>query len=229
MPESPSRSTSNRILSRLSAKDFALLRPHLDPIELPLRKSLEVRNRRIDNIYFVERGFASVVADGSGARAIEVGLIGREGMTGLAVVLGKERASNDTFMQAAGAGLRISAKDLRRGIDASVSLHRAFLGYAHSFLEQTAQTALANGRSKIEERLARWLLMARDRLDGDELPLTHEFLSIMLGVRRAGVTTALQELEQSGLISTRRGFVTILDRNALEKNANGAYAPPNGE
>ncbi len=220
------RSTSpNRILARLSARDFAALRPHLEAIELPLRKSLEARSKRIDSVYFVERGFASVVADGSGKRAIEVGIIGREGMTGLAVVLGKDRATHDTYIQAAGAGQRISARDLRREIDASASLQQALLGYVHDFLVQTSQTALANGRSKIEERLARWLLMAHDRLDADEMPLTHEFLAIMLGVRRPGVTLALQELERQGVVSTRRGFVTILDREALEENANSTYVP----
>ncbi len=96
------------------------------------------------------------------------------------------------------------------------------LSYAHTFMVQTAQTALANGRSKIEERLARWLLMASDRVEG-ELPLTHEFLSVMLGVRRSGVTTALQELERTGLITHRRGFVTMLDREGLEETSNGTY------
>ncbi len=93
-------------------------------------------------------------------------------------------------------------------------------------MTQTAQTALANGRSKIEERLARWLLLAHDRVDGDELSLTHEFLGVMLGVRRPGVTTALQELERKGLIAYRRSVITIEDRKGLERNANGAYSPP---
>jgi CRP-like cAMP-binding protein len=92
---------------------------------------------------------------------------------------------------------------------------------------QTTQTALANGRSKIEERLARWLLMADDRIDGGELRLTHDFLGIMLGVQRPGVTIALQELERSALIAHRRGVITILDRAALQKSSNGTYFPPN--
>ena len=98
------------------------------------------------------------------------------------------------------------------------------LRYAHAFLLQTTTTALANGRSKTEERLARWLLMADDRIDGDELPLTHEFLGLMLGTHRPGVTIALQALERAGLISGRRRSITILDRKKLEKSANGAYA-----
>src|SRR5207253_1903221 len=105
----------------------------------------------------------------------------------------------------------------------SNTLHRAMLSYAHSFLLQTTTTALANGRSKIEERLARWLLMADDRIDGDDLPLTHAFLGLMLGTHRPGVTIAVQALEKAGLITTRRSQITIVDRKALEKSSNGTY------
>jgi CRP-like cAMP-binding protein len=103
---------------------------------------------------------------------------------------------------------------------------QVLLSYVHSFLVQTTQTALANGRSKIEERLARWLLLAQDRVDGNELVLTHEFLSVMLGVRRSGVTTALQEVERKGLIAHRQSLISILDREGLEEESNGSYSPP---
>jgi CRP-like cAMP-binding protein len=228
MPENPTRSrTPNRILSRLSREDFALLEPQLEAVDLPVRKHLETRKKRIDHVYFMEAGFASVVA-GSGERSIEVGIIGREGMTGLAIVLGHDRAQHATYIQAAGKGLRISAANLRQADERSPTLHRAMLRYAHGFLLQTTTTALANGRSKIEERLARWLLMADDRIDADKLPLTHEFLSIMLGTHRPGVTIALQALETKGLIETRRGSITILNRGALERKSNGTYVPPEG-
>jgi CRP-like cAMP-binding protein len=115
---------------------------------------------------------------------------------------------------------------LAEAIDASVSLHRVLLRYVHSFMTQTTQTALANGRSKIEERLARWLLMADDRIDGGEVRLTHEFLGVMLGVQRPGVTIALQELERRGFIGHKRGLITILDRAALQKSSKGTYLPP---
>src|SRR2546421_6570070 len=150
----------NRILSRLSRQDFALLEPHLEAVDLPARKALEKRKRRIEQIYFIESGFASVVANGTSKPSIEVGIIGREGMTGLAVVLGQDRAQHETFIQLPGKGLRMSADSLREANDRSVSLHRAMLSYANAFLMQTTTTALANGRSKVEERLARWLLMA---------------------------------------------------------------------
>jgi CRP-like cAMP-binding protein len=217
--------SSNRLLSNLSRQDFALLEPHLEAIDLPLRKRLEKPNRRIDHVYFINAGFASVVANGSN-KPIEVGLIGREGMTGLSIVLGDvERTANETYMQAAGAGQRMTAGNLRDAIANSRSLHRNLLRYAHAFLIQTTSTALANGRSKSEERLARWLLMADDRLDGDELPLTHEFLAVMLGTHRPGVTLAVQALEKERLITARRGSITILNRKGLEKRANGTYVP----
>jgi CRP-like cAMP-binding protein len=214
---------SNRILSRLSRQEFALLEPHLEAVDLPVRKTLEARRKRIDQVYFIESGFASVVANGTSKPSIEVGIIGREGMTGLAIVMGHDRAQHDTYIQVAGHGLRISAAKLREADERSMILHRAMLRYAHAFLLQTTTTALANGRSKIEERAARWLLMADDRIDGDDLPLTHEFLGLMLGTHRPGVTIALQALEKAGLITTRRSHITIIDRKGLEKSSNGTY------
>jgi CRP-like cAMP-binding protein len=221
--------SSNRILSRLSREDLALLEPHLEAVDLPARKSLEKRKKRIEQVYFIESGFASVVANGTSKPSIEVGIIGREGMTGLAVVLGHDRAQHDTFIQLPGKGMRMTVDSFRgEAQDRSVSLHRELLRYANAFLMQTTTTALANGRSKIEERLARWLLMAHDRVDGDELPLTHEFLGMMLGSPRPGVTLAVQALEKEGLIDARRARITILGRKALEKRCDGAYAPPEG-
>jgi CRP-like cAMP-binding protein len=216
---------SNRILSRLPRADFALLEPHLDAIDLPVKKALETRKRRIDHVYFMESGFASVVANGRDKPSIEVGIIGREGMTGLAVILGNDRAMHDTYIQVAGSALRISANNLREADARSPTLHRAMLRYAQAFLNQTTTTALANGRSKMEERLARWLLMAHDRVGSEELPLTHEFLGLMLGTHRPGVTLAVQALEKERLIRARRGNITVLSRKGLEKRSNGTYVP----
>jgi CRP-like cAMP-binding protein len=155
MSKTPIRTTSkNRVLAHLARADLALLKPHLTPADLPVSTQLETANARIDLVYFLERGFASVVADGPGKRSIEVGIIGREGMTGLALVLGNDRSTHETYMQAAGSAQRISAARLRKAMDQSARLHRSLLRCAHAFLIQTAQTAVANGRSKLEERLA---------------------------------------------------------------------------
>ncbi len=223
------RTTANRLLSHLSEQEFALLEPNLKRVDLPLRKQLETRNKSIDQIYFPESGFASVVADGSGSRSIEVGLIGSEGMTGLAVVMGTDRAQHDTYIQSAGAGLKIAAASLRQAMEQSSSLHRCFLLYGHTYSVQTTYTAMANGRSKIEDRLARWLLMAHDRVRADQLTLTHEFLSLMLGVRRPGVTVALNLLEKAGLIKASCGAISVIDRKGLEQTSNGAYGVPEAE
>ncbi|HJT15140.1 MAG TPA: Crp/Fnr family transcriptional regulator [Dongiaceae bacterium] len=223
------RSTANRLLSRLSPEDFLLLQPNLKWVDLPLRRQLERPNKPIDQIYFLESGFASVVADGSGGRGIEVGLIGREGMTGLSVLMGTDRSPHETFIQSAGEGVRISAGSLRRAMDISRTLHGTLLLYAHAFALQVTNTAMANGRSKIEQRLARWLLMAQDRIGKDEVLLTHELLSLMLGVRRPGVTVALKLLEEAGVLRARRGLISITDRRGLERLADRTYGVAEAE
>jgi CRP-like cAMP-binding protein len=224
----PSQST-NRLLSRLSPGDLRWLAPHLKAVDLPLRKQLELRNKRIDSAYFIESGLASVVANGQGDRTVEVGIIGRDGVTGLAVIMGAERAPHDIFMQVAGSGQQLRADRLRDAMTQSETLRRSLLLYGHAYIVQTSRTALANARSKIEERLARWLLMAQDRMDDHAIPLTHEFLSMMLGVRRPGVTIALQFLEDRGMVRRERGQISIVDREGLKKISNGAYGASEAE
>jgi CRP-like cAMP-binding protein len=220
---------SNRLLASAKLADRALLEPHLESVDLPLRTQLENRNKRISHAYFLENGLASVVAKGAKDSSIEVGIIGFEGMTALTVVMGGERAPHDTFMQVAGKGHRVPADDLRDVLDRSASLRRLLLRFAHAFFVQTTYTALSNGRSKIDERLARWLLMAHDRLNGDDVPLTQEFLALMLGVHRPGVTAAIRTLAAAGLIEPKRGSIKVLDRRRLKAASNGAYGPAEAE
>lgn len=219
----------NRILARLSPSDLRLLEPNLTLVDLPYRKVLEARNRRIEHVYFPHAGFASVVAGSQSLQNTEVGIIGVEGVTGLPVLLGTDRALHETYMQLAGYGSRIAAPHLRAAMEESSTLRRVLSRSAFAFLTQVSFTALSNGRSKLEERLARWLLMAQDRSDGDDLILTHELLALMLGVRRPGVTTALSVLEDKGLINLRRGAIAIKDRDGLKLTANGAYGAPEAE
>jgi CRP-like cAMP-binding protein len=227
MPENPSPSgIKNHTLTRLARSDLALLKPDLVALDLPIYTQLETPHSRIDAVYFLEKGFASVVADSSGKRAIEVGITGREGMTGLPVVLGHDRSRHKTYIQVAAAGFCISAAKLRSAMTESASLHRTLLRCAHAFFVQTAETVIANGRSKDEERLARWLLMAHDRLDGREVPLSHKLLAVMLGVHRPAVTVALQALERKGLVRPSRKNITILNRKGLVAFSKGAYVPP---
>jgi CRP-like cAMP-binding protein len=228
MADRPAKPILNRVLSCLSVADLARLEPRLTAADLPLRKSLEMRNRPIEYVYFFERGFASVVANGS-SEGVEIGLIGREGMTGHAVVLGADRTPHDTFVQSAGNGWRISSDTLRSAMAKSSTLRDVLLLFVQVFSIQASHTAIANSRGKLEERLARWLLMAHDRSDSDRLQLTQEFLSQMLGVRRAGVTVAVGLLVKTGVIKITRGAIEIVDRGGLEEESNGIYGVPEKE
>jgi CRP-like cAMP-binding protein len=220
----------NAILNALSPTDFALLQPHLQFVALPFRHRMQQANRRIKTVYFIESGLGSVVAIGSGERRqAEVGVIGREGMTGLPIVLGAERSPCEIFMQVEGRGQSIDADLLSGAMDQSLTMARCFTRFAHVFAVQASYTALANAQGKIEERLARWLLMAQDRIGSDVLELTHEFLALMLGVRRAGVTEALRQLQCKAVLGTARGVVTIADRGGLEECADGLYGQPETE
>ena len=213
----------NRLLLGLSFEDFSCLQPRLERVLLPLRTPLVEPSALIEHVYFLEEGIASVVATTPQGRRIEVGIIGREGLTAPCVLLEADRSPHECFMQTPGAGLRIQVDDLRRAAAASAPLHRHLLRFVHAFMVQMGQTALANGSHVLEQRLARWLLMCHDRVDGDDLTITHESLSLMLGVRRAGVTEALRTLEDGRVIATKRGRVTVLDRVGLEGVAGDSY------
>ncbi|TPM84151.1 Crp/Fnr family transcriptional regulator [Mesorhizobium sp. B2-3-3] len=212
----------NRVLQALSPEDFALLQPSMHHVELAIKAPLEDSYQPIEHVYFPETGIASVVATMTGGRQSEVGIIGRDGMTGVAIILGQDRSPNETYIQVAGNGWCLPVENLRAAIAQSQTLGESLLRYAHAFLVQSSRTALVNGHSKIEERLARWLLMVHDRSEG-KIYLTHEFLATMLGARRPGVTTALQMLEYRGLIHAKRGEITIIDRAGMIKLTHGAY------
>jgi CRP-like cAMP-binding protein len=222
-------SNRNQLLASLSTDDLDLLEPHLASVTLGVRKPLETPNRRIEAVYFPESGFASVVAIQSNGKQVEIGLVGREGMTGLPIVFGNHRSPHSTYIQAAGTGKCISANELREATMSSLSLRNSLLKYAQAFGVQTSHTAISNAWAKMDVRLARWLLMAHDRIGDDALPLTHEFLSLMLGVRRPGVTDALNALRKQGLVSYHRGQITVRDRKGLERTAGDAYGIPEAE
>lgn len=218
----------NRLLQALASEDLALLEPGLSRVVLVAREPLERPGARIEHCYFVEQGLIAVRARSPGSRRVDVGPVGPEGMTGLPVVLNDDRSPHETYVQVAGAAWRIGAGALRSALAASPSLQGLLLRYAQWFLTQTIHTALANGATSVGVRLARWLLMAQDRV-GDCLPFTHELLALTLGVRRSGVTDALHVLEGRGLIRATRGQIAVLHRDGLIEAAGGSYGVPEAE
>lgn len=221
--------SSNRFINNLSSGDLELISPNLEYVDLKLRRRLDSPRAPARYAYFLSDGIASVVSQAVRGRQVELGIIGREGVTGLCIPLGVDRFRQEVYMQVAGVGHRIAADELRAAMAESKTLHNTLLVYVHLFMSQVAGTALANGLGKLEERLARWLLMAQDRLLVDDLPLTHEFLSIMLGVHRPGVTLALSSLQRNGLVVVKRGSISIVDRSSLKSLAGRFYGAPEAE
>jgi CRP-like cAMP-binding protein len=212
----------NRLLAALAPEDFSRLAAQLEPVPLPLHAVLIAPQQPIAQAYFVEEGIVSLVADTREGR-IEVGLTGREGFIGVPIALGAQTTPQTAIVQASGEALRIAAGALEDALDASASLRRVLGRYVQSLLVQVGQTVYANADLTVEARLARWILMTHDRLEQDELPLTHEVLSKMLGVRRPTVTTATHLLEGAGMIRARRGRITVVDREKLEDLAGAIY------
>lgn len=221
-------SVRNQLLLGLSKADRAFLWPHLEPTTLELGAPIEKANTAIRFVYFPDDGIISLVAR-STENQIEAALIGREGMSGTAVVLGNHRSPHDAFAHLPGNAHRISAKKLRAALDARRALRQRLQRFAQVLTVQISHTAFANGTARIEERLARWLLMVQDRQDDDEIHLTHEAIASMLGVRRSGVTDALHTLEGRGLVRANRGVVIVVNRKSLIALAKKTYGVPEAE
>jgi CRP-like cAMP-binding protein len=215
---------ANRLLGLLPRADYARLRPHLQPFPLAYRQSLYRANRPIGFVYFIETGVGSLVNTMANGDAAEVGTIGNEGMVGLPLVLGDDRAPTSVYVQVPGAGLRMTASLFTRELARSPSMRVVMLRYAHAVFNQVAQSAACNQFHTIQQRCCRWLLMTHDRMPSDEFLLTQEFLAMMLGVQRTGVTAAAGALQRAGLIRYRRGNVTIIDRRGLLDRACECYA-----
>lgn len=221
--------TRNALLRSLSPADLEAISQHLKFESLPTGRSFEQPAQAIKRVCFPTDGIVSVVAVSGGEAQAEIGLIGREGMTGIVYLLGDDRSPHDTFVQVAGEGWCMPAAAFSGALRKSATLRPALLKYVQAFMLQTAHTAMANARAGLEQRLARWLLMAQDRLQDGDVPLTHEFLSLMLGVRRAGVTVGLQALEGKRMLTMARGIITVTDRKALLRLAGAYYGVPEAE
>jgi CRP-like cAMP-binding protein len=206
----------NGLLKVLPPADFGRLAASLTPVTLSLKQFLLEADEPIKAAYFIETGMVSYLNYLEGGEALEVGLIGSEGMVGLPLILGVDSASFGAMVQMEGTALRIGPAALRQAFNESEALRNRLLRYMQALHVQVSQTAVCNKHHTLEERLTRWLLMAHDRAGEDQFPMTHEFMSLMLGVRRAGVSITANILKQAGLIHYRNGSMTILDRPGLE-------------
>jgi CRP-like cAMP-binding protein len=214
---------ANRLLGLLTNADYERLRPHLQAVPLEYRKSLYEADKSIEFVWFIETGVGSLVNTMANGDAAEVGTIGNEGIVGLPVVFGDRQAPTSVYIQVPGVGLRMSATAFERELVQSVSMRKVMLQYAHAFFNQVAQSAACNQYHSLRQRCCRWLLMTHDRMTSDQFLLTQEFLAMMLGVQRSGVSAAAGALQRTGIIHYNRGNVTIVDRAGLERQSCECY------
>ena len=216
-------SIRNKLIAGLAVKDFNRIRPHLERITLAQHERLLGPNAPTEYAYFPESGMVSLILSLEGGQVVEVGLVGNEGIVGVLAGLGTSRISGEAIVQMPGSGLRMNTDVLRKEVGVNPSIRQMLLRYVQALFCQITQTAACNARHTLPRRLARWLLMANDCTLANDVNLTHEFLSMMLSVRRPGVTDALNELRDAGIIATGHGRVRILKRKRLEATACECY------
>lgn len=220
---------SNRILAALPRAALERIIPDLEVRPLAMRQVLQPRARPLEQVVFPVAGVASMISMGDSGKSVEVATIGCEGMVGLPLFLGGKSAAVEVFMQVPGEGLHLSADAFRGHVEREAALARLLLLYTQALLTQVAQCSACNCHHPVGQRCARWLLQTHDRVTGNVFPLTHEFLGLMLGVRRASVTHTARALQARGLISYQRGFITVLDRKGLERATCECYQLIRGE
>ena len=220
MPDSIT--ASNRLLQHAGEEVLAALRPDLKQVDLPRRRILTAPGKPIAEVFFPNGGVMSIVSEIEG-RQIEVGIFGREGVSGTPLLFGLPSQPHETFVQIPADGWSIPAAAFCAVIDAFPFFRERLLRYAHILHLQIAENAASNGLASIEQRLARWLLMCQDRVADQVIPITHEFLSVMLGVRRPTVTLTVQTIEGAGMIRATRGNIEIRDRARLLELAGESY------
>ena len=226
----PEQSTvRNHLLRTMATDDFATLSPHLEKCELKRGDTLFSAGEEPSYAWFFDDALGSLVASSPEGHRIEGGIYGVDGFTLVGLVLAAPVSPYENTIQLPGSGWRVPASMLTQAAEKSPTLRTQLLRYAHTLSVQATFTALSNSVHPIDERLARWLLMCHDRVVGDEMELTHEFLSIMLAVRRPSVTTALHVLQGNGFIRSQRRCTTIIDRGGLEAFAGDAYGAPEAE
>jgi CRP-like cAMP-binding protein len=222
-------SVRNHLLAAMPPEDFARLAPALERVELTDDLALFTPGEPIGAVHFIEAGAVSILALMADGSHVEIGTVGREGMVGLPLLLEANTSPSEARVQMPGTALRLHAAAFREALERSAGLQRRLLRYALAYQGLVSQTAACNARHVVGQRLAQWLLLAHDRTDGDAMPLTHEFLSTMLGVRRAGITVAAGVFRDDGLIRCDRGHITVLDRCGLEAAACECHKVTRGE
>jgi CRP-like cAMP-binding protein len=221
--DSSSPTIRNHLLAALPSPVLSRLRPKLEPVTLSLGKILLWAEEPIEAVYFLEKGMVSLIAALDEGMRAEVGIIGREGIVGMPLVFGVDTSFVEAQVQIPGSALRMSSTMFQKELEESPLLRALLLRYAEAAQAHVSQTAACNARHGLEQRLARWLLMVQDRTEGNELPLTQEFLAAMLGVHRPSITVTAGILQRAGLIQYRSGNITIFDRSGLEAAACECY------
>lgn len=218
----------NKLLSILPPVDFSLVSKHLEYVDLPRGTVLAKVGEPIDHVYFLASGIGSLVTTTPDGNSAEAGIFGYEGYVPTTAFAEAESSSHDVTMQLSGEAYRLDYANFRAAMD-NRSFSRVVIRSIEAFSVQLAQTAVSNAVHDVNERLARWLLMCHDRVSGNEIALTHEFIARMLAVRRPSVTTSLHVLEGNGFLRSQRGMITIKNRSALEEFAHDAYGKPEAE
>ncbi len=213
----------NQILAALPKSEYQRLAPYLTPVDLASGILLYEPQEEIDTVYFPISALISIVSTLENGTTTEIGLIGRNGILGLPVILGSGRSSNNIVVQVAGMAIKLSAGILKKEFERGGMLQKLLLSYTEARLIQVSQQAVCNHHHSIEERLVRWLLTVADLIESNEFSLTQEFIANMLGVRRSGVTVAAGILQSAGMIRYSRGRIKILDREALENTSCECY------
>lgn len=214
--QSNERNTNNHLLLQLPESDFQRLSVHLEAVALPFGKYLFHAEQPIDYLYFPNTAAASLVALSAEGQSVEAGIIGNDGVAGISVLMGAESSNKDCMIQLGGSGHRLKSSYALEEFKRGGAFQEICLRYFNTFFTQVSQTALCNRIHPVEQRLSRWLLMCHDRVEKDLVPLTQEYLAVMLGAHRPTVTTSALILQASGFIKYRRGEIRILDREGLE-------------
>lgn len=226
MPIDKNSPRGNKLLSILPSEEFEDVARRLKPVSLTHGTMLGKEGEPVEHVYFLTQGICSVIArTPEGARA-EAGIFGRDGYIPTSAVADVDVYTYDVYVQLDARGYRVNYDDFRQMMEGRRNFFKVMIRAIEAFAVQLAYTAVSNAVHDVNERLARWLLMCDDRVDGNELPLTHDFISMMLAVRRPSVTTALHVLEGNGLIRAERGLITIKDRGRLEEFAADSYGKP---